>query len=176
MKIEGELTYWGMNVDKNESRKTKELLGLSLEMTTAGADGDITRKRNNAVELIEDPERGRKNARQTILMHKGGHGSGVMPDFPTSQQIEQAMEGHEPGHLVTAYGDGSHTSPKTWWAALGGYGTWVPRWDIQGESLPHRADEDSFGPALGQTGSSTRHELMGWICDPLETHKNHVCD
>ena len=46
---------------------------------------------------------------------------------------------------------------------MGGYGTWVPRWDIQGESLPHRVDEDSYGPAIGQTCSSTRHEFMGWI-------------
>ena len=61
MKIEGELTYWGMNVDKKESRKTKEMLGVSLELTTAGADGDITRKRNKAAELINDPERGMKN-------------------------------------------------------------------------------------------------------------------
>ena len=83
-----------MNVDENETRKTKELLGVSMKLATAGADGDITRKRNKAVELIEDPERGRKNARQTILMHKGGHGTGVTPTFPPLQQIDVAMEGY----------------------------------------------------------------------------------
>ena len=126
MKIEGELTYWGMQVDKTETPKTKELLGVSTVLATAGTDADITRKRGKAMELIEDPERGRRNARQTILMHKGGHGTGVMPTFPSEQQITEAMKGFEAGHLVTAYGDGSHTSPKTWWAALGGYGAWIP--------------------------------------------------
>ena len=83
--------------------------------------------------------------------------------MPTEQQIEEAMEGHDPDYLVPIFGDGSHTTPKTWWVALGGYGAWIPRWDRQGESMPHRGEEDIQGPTIGQTGSATRHELMAWL-------------
>ena len=36
MKIEGDLTYWGMQVSNEESNKTKELLGVSMQLTTPG--------------------------------------------------------------------------------------------------------------------------------------------
>ena len=98
-----------------------------------------------------------------MLMYKEAHGSGVMPSFPSEQQIAEAMEGHEPEYLVPVFGDGSQTTPETWWAALGGHGAWIPRWDRREEAMPHRGEEDMYGPTIGQTGSSTRHELMAWI-------------
>ena len=70
MKIEGEHTYWGMHVEDKETEKTKALLGVSMELRTGGANGDITRGRQLATELIDDPQRGGRNARQTMLKHK----------------------------------------------------------------------------------------------------------
>ena len=69
-----------------------------------------------------------------MLMYKEAHGSGIMPSFPTAAQIEEAMDGHHKAHMVPIFGDGSQTTPKTWWAALGGYGAWIPRWDVANES------------------------------------------
>ena len=64
-----------------------------------------------------------------MLMYKEAHGSGQDLDFPGAEEIEKNMEGHPEGHKVDIYGDGSHTSPTVWWAALGGFGIWVPDWN-----------------------------------------------
>ena len=84
-----------------------------------------------------------------MLKHKMAHGAGVAPEMPTEQQIEDAMTGYDHDFFVPIFGDGSLTTPKTWWAALGGYGVWIPRWDKQEESVPHRAEEDIYGPTIG---------------------------
>ena len=59
MTIEGEHTCWGMHVADEETEKTKALLGVSMELRTGGANGDITRGRQQATELIDAPQRGR---------------------------------------------------------------------------------------------------------------------
>ena len=41
---------------------------------------------------------------------------------------EPELEDPTPVELHTVYGDGSHTTPKKWWAAFCGYGVWLPRW------------------------------------------------
>ena len=64
---------------------------------------------------------------------------------------------------VRIYGDGSVTSPTKWWAALGGYGVWMPAWNIHNESNPQRNETTYHGPAIGKTLTSTRLELMAWI-------------
>ena len=46
---------------------------------------------------------------------------------------------------------------------MGGYGVWIPDWNKQGEAKQERAESSYHGPANGQTGSSTRQELMAWI-------------
>ena len=59
---------------------------------------------------------------------------------------------------IDADGDGSFTTPKVWWAALGGSGVWFPNCPETigvGRTL-------CIG-AIGQTGSSTRQELAAWI-------------
>ena len=86
-----------------------------------------------------------------------------MPTFPTEQEIDEAMEGFSDEYMVPAYGDGSQTTPTNWWAALGGFGAWIPNWNLPGQDEPHRSEIDIYGPTIGQTGTSTRHELMAWI-------------
>ena len=95
-----------------------------------------------------------------------------MPTFPTDQEIAEAMEGLEDDYMVPAYGDGSQTTPTNWWAALGGFGAWIPNWNPPGHDEPHRYEIDLLGPTIGQTGSSTRHDLMAWtvvLAKPVRT-------
>ena len=73
------------------------------------------------------------------------------------------MEGFGEEEEVRIYGDGSVTSPTKWWVALGGYGVWMPAWNKQSEDLLHRKETSYHGPAIGQTLTSTRMELMAWI-------------
>ena len=80
------------------------------------------------------------NGRQLILKYKEAHGSGQNPGYPTKQEIESAMEGLEADHVVDVFGDGSLTTPTRWWAALGGYGIWIPAWNVQGEDRPERRE------------------------------------
>lgn len=90
--IEGELAYWGTEVDSYEPPETKRMLGINLELSEGGNDGDETIRRQKAARLINDPKRGNRNARQTMLKHKQAHGAGCMP---TLQEIEEAMEGYD---------------------------------------------------------------------------------
>jgi len=64
-----------------------------------------------------------------MLKHKGAHGSGQDLKFPDAHEIEANMQGFPADHMVDVYGDGSLTSPTVWWAALGGYGVWKPKWN-----------------------------------------------
>ena len=64
-----------------------------------------------------------------MLKHKAAHGSGSNLDFPGAEEIRKNMEGYSEDYKVNIYGDGSYTSPTVWWAALGGFGIWVPNWD-----------------------------------------------
>ena len=73
------------------------------------------------------------------------------------------MHGFEDDVMIKIYGDGSLTNPTKWWAALGGYGVWIPAWNKQGEALPEREEASYYGPAIGQTGTSTRMELIAWV-------------
>ena len=87
MKVEGETTFWGMNVDEGDSEEVKKLIGVDMQLHKPGKDADETDKRERALEIIEDPERGRLNARQTMLKHKGGHSTGVDPTLPTKTTL-----------------------------------------------------------------------------------------
>ena len=46
---------------------------------------------------------------------------------------------------------------------MGGFGARIPDWNVTGQEEPHRYKQDLCGPTVGQTGTSTRHELMAWI-------------
>ena len=88
------------------------------------------------------------NARQVMFRQKQAFGSGGNLKFPTEGRIalhessqattrgrtapgESEHEDHTLVELHFAYGDGSHTTPNKWWAALGGYCVWRPKWPGQ---------------------------------------------
>ena len=73
------------------------------------------------------------------------------------------MKDFDPQQLIQVYGDGSYTTPTKWWAAMGGYGVWMPNWNKKDETIEERNERSCQGPANGQTGSSTRQELMALI-------------
>ena len=52
---------------------------------------------------------------------------------------------------------------REWWAALGGYGVWIPPWHDGQNRVEERSEASYYGPAIGQTGTSTRQELAAWI-------------
>ena len=53
------------------------------------------------------------------------------------------MQGYPEDFKVDIYGDGSYTSPTVWWAALGGFGIWMPKWP----SPSQVSQEDTTGPS-----------------------------
>ena len=69
------------------------------------------------------------------------HGSGVDLDLPDANQIEEAMRGYGPEHMVPIFGDVSYTTPTKCWAALGGYGVWAPSWDRNAEAIEASKEE-----------------------------------
>ena len=171
MKHDGKATFWGKKIDDDLDESTKRLLGQDMELHKGGKDAEEIAGREDARELLEDPENKNLNARQVVMKYKQAHGSGVDLAYPTKQEIDSHMEknGYDNQHLTTIYGDGSHTSPTNWWAALGGFGIWIPpgqqhQRQHQPEAIRQGPCEEShFGAALGQTGSSTRQELMAWL-------------
>ena len=40
---------------------------------------------------------------------------------------------------------------------------WVSNWNRNAETLEDRMEQNLYGQAIGQTGSSTRQELTAWI-------------
>ena len=128
MRLEGEATFWGKNFDDSIDEKTKKLLGMDLELHTQGKNREETEARKEAIDIIDDQANRWLNARQVILKYKMPHGSGTNPQFPTERQIDIQMQESDEGFFVEIYGDGSVTDPTCWWAALGGFGSWMPRW------------------------------------------------
>ena len=87
-----------------------------------------------------------------MLAMKGGHGTGENHTFPDRGDIEQAMKQHEDEQFIDMYGDGSYTTPHTWWAALGGAGLYVPS-QLKTEGEGYNEEQNLSILALGQTGS-----------------------
>ena len=83
------------------------------------------------------------------------------------------MKDYSSDYLVPCFGGGSQTSPTKSWAAIGGYGSWIPRWDLPGKEEHAQREQDRYGQALGQGGSSTRQELMGWIDILTQPFRSH---
>ena len=73
------------------------------------------------------------------------------------------MKGYGEDEEVRNYGDGSVTSPTTWWVALGRYGVWMPAWNKQNEGLLHRNEKSYHGPAI-------------WADTDLRTNGTHGMD
>ena len=53
-----------------------------------------------------------------MINQKKAHGSGVNLRLPTTEEIAETMEKYGKSEKMDAYGDGSHTMPTKWWAAL----------------------------------------------------------
>ena len=128
MKTDWAKTFWGTDLDENLSKQARKLLGGNLELHTPGSNRRKTDEREAAVEIIQDPEVDGYNARQVLLNHKAAHGSGNNPTFPEAEEIKTNMQDYPASYYVNIFGDGSYTSPTIWWAALGGYGVWMPEW------------------------------------------------
>ena len=104
------------------------MLGESRELHTPGSDARTTQERQAAVDVLEDPKVEGLNARQVMLKHKAAHGSGSDLTFPDADANDANMQDYPVDFKVDIYGDGSYTSPTVWWAALGGFGVWMPEW------------------------------------------------
>ena len=171
MKADGSKTYWGTNFDDQLDENLKKMLGLDRELHTAGTNRDDTDARRAALEIIDDSEMQGLNARQILLKHKAAHGSGLDPSFPDGDEIKGCMSGYPPDHWVNIYGDGSYTSPTLWWAALGGYGIWMPKWPQDDQCETMGQVQHSYGtqaqtlhqePSSGSSGyneSSSSHSV-----------------
>ena len=72
MKVNGEKTYWGMDVGETISGKMKKLLGVDLELQTPGDNAKKTAEREEALDITLEPEMNGKNARQLMLAKKLG--------------------------------------------------------------------------------------------------------
>ena len=70
MKLDCCATFWGRNLeDEDVSDEVKNSLGVNMLLHKPGKDRDVTEKREQALELIDHPERRGRNARQTMMMH-----------------------------------------------------------------------------------------------------------
>lgn len=163
METDGETTFWGKQLPEDTDEQIKKLLGINMELHTPGKDQQSTDDRNLALEILAEHGHKRLNARQLLLKIKQAPGSGVDLVFPTRAQIQEEMEGHGEDVQVRIYGDGSVTSPTKWWAALGGYGVWMPAWNENNQRNPKREEASYHGQAIGQTLTSTRLELIAWV-------------
>ena len=142
MKADGRNTYWGTDFRNDSDPKVRKLLGENLELQTPGSDARKSEERQAAFDILEDPDVAHLNARQIMLKHKAAHGSRSNLDFPDQNEIQKNMTGYHERYKVEIYGDGSYTTPTIWWAALGGYGIWMPRW-----ACPNQVtDNDQTGP------------------------------
>ena len=101
----------------------------TFKLHLPGKKEEETRAREEAIDIIEDHANRWQNGRQILLKYKMPHGAGINPHFPTKQQIDIQMQGRDEDFFVDIYGDGSLTDPTCWWAALGGFGTWMPNWN-----------------------------------------------
>ena len=97
-------------------------------MELGGPNGDETAARVEAKQILNDIEMHGLNARQPLLKQKKPLGGGINLKFPIAEDIEAEVTGRDRQAptkevtLIDVYGDGSHTTPTKWWAALGGYG------------------------------------------------------
>ena len=137
MKAEGEATYWGRNLSSEISERVKTLLGYDDTLTKSGTNADITRAREETIDILKDPQVKGYNARQILLKLKEAHGAGVNLTFPDVDEINEHMTGYGEQEFIDIYGDGSLKNPRNWWAALGGRGVWIPEWNKPGEKHPH---------------------------------------
>ena len=91
MKLDGKATFWGKDFDDAIDEKTKEVLGLDLELYKPGKNDDVSKANQEALNIIKDHTNKWLNARQVMLKYKTPHGSGADPQFPTEEQVNDSM-------------------------------------------------------------------------------------
>ena len=67
MRTDGNLTYWGKNLEDAADDKIPKLLGKDVELSIPGDDYDKTKERKEALDIVEDPANRGLNVRQLIL-------------------------------------------------------------------------------------------------------------
>ena len=133
-------TFWGLDFDKDTEEDVKILLGETDVLQLGGLVGNESIAREAAIDILDDPSADGLNARQLMVQQKEAFDSGIDPESPTAQSIEQHEVVQEeargplapgsqrrkdtPNILQTVLGDSSHTAPNKWWASLGGFGVW----------------------------------------------------
>ena len=157
----------GADFDEGTDEKTNVLLGTNKELQTGGKDADETQGRLEAIQILQDPGRNGRNARQTMLMQKQAHGSGEDLNFPDAEQIKEAMNDHGPSYFVAIYGHGSHTTPTKSWAALGGYGVYMPNGKAMSKSSKQEGRITIQEEPLDiQVVPPDRYSLLGFLSYP----------
>ena len=58
MKVEGDKTFWGRDLDEGESEEVKKMLGVDMQLHKPGKDAKETERREGALDIIDDPEKG----------------------------------------------------------------------------------------------------------------------
>lgn len=100
-----------------------------------------------------------------MLKHKAAHGSGSNIELPDAREIQRSMAGYPEHYKVEICGDGSYTAPTIWWAALGGFGIWMPTWASPSEVTNN-----------DQTGPPQQHEQQTPLLPHLEQRSSSSCD
>ena len=111
MKTDGRKIFWGADFAEDLDERSRKLLGKKRELNTPGSNARITQGRQEAVDLLEDPEAEGLTARQLMLKHKAAHGSGNDPTYPDADTIDANMRDYPADFKVDIYGDGSYTTP-----------------------------------------------------------------
>ena len=62
MQTNGLNTYWGKELNGDIDEKSQKLLGVNKQFTLGGKNADETQGRQEALQILEEPERGLKNA------------------------------------------------------------------------------------------------------------------
>lgn len=100
--------------------------GKYISFNPGGRSSEDTEAKEGAIDITILVAMQGLNARQLMLNHKQAHGSRCNLSFPTAEDIKAMMEKRNLEETVEHFGDGSHATPTKSWAALGGYGVWIP--------------------------------------------------
>ena len=106
-----------------------------------------------------------------VWIEKAWHDSNTMRACHEFKRVIEDLRRH--GH-VNIYGDGSQTDPTYWWAALGGFGVWMPDWN--NEEL---IDQDKKGNFHVWTSDRADRVIFSpgtncLACGPSHAYQVHV--
>ena len=102
-----------------------------------------------------------------MLHYKQAHGTGTDLEFPSAAEIDEVMKNHPRDQEIFVYGDGSHTTPLTWWAALGGICAWIPKWGGNGQPSTEHEEIDVVAAGIVAVADMredvTDSPSSGWV-------------